>query len=90
MTTYTYSADHETALAGGFDIVAIGAWVRPDSAAIGRHEPEVRGYWGSSCAMCDGHIVRQGQHHAGQGQYAKVDSAEKRPGCERLPHGSTG
>ena len=31
--------DHETALAGGFDIVAPGYWVRPDNASITRLQP---------------------------------------------------
>lgn len=33
-----YGTDHETALAGGFDIVAPGIWVRPDNAAIYRDQ----------------------------------------------------
>jgi len=40
MITATYSTDHETALAAGFDIVSPGRWVRPDSAAIWRSFPE--------------------------------------------------
>lgn len=38
--TLTRTTDHETALAAGFDIVAPGYWVRPDSAQISRIRPE--------------------------------------------------
>jgi len=34
--TLTQSADHETALAAGFDIVGAGRWVRPDRAELWR------------------------------------------------------
>ena len=34
--TLTASTDHETALAGGFDIVRPGYWVRPDNAEVRR------------------------------------------------------
>ena len=34
--TLTRTTDHETALAGGFDIVRPGYWVRPDSAEVWR------------------------------------------------------
>lgn len=39
MTTTTRLSDHETALAGGFDIVEAGHWVRPDGAEIRRQIP---------------------------------------------------
>jgi hypothetical protein len=38
MTLTQHSTDHETALAGGFDIVEAGRWVRPDNASIVRSD----------------------------------------------------